>query len=130
ENFQFSKEDLEFLKNQGLDSEFLDYLKDFKFKGNLLSVKEGDIVFPTRPVLQVEANMVEAQLVETILLNLLNFQTLIATKASRIRKSAGGDILIDFGMRRAQSTGAYHASRAAFIGGFEATSNVVAGKDF
>jgi len=130
ENFQFSKEDLEFLKDQGLDSKFLNYLKDFKFKGNLFSVKEGDIVFPTRPVLQVEANMVEAQLVETILLNLLNFQTLIATKASRIKKSAGEEMLIDFGMRRAQSSGAYHASRAAFIGGFEATSNVVAGKDF
>lgn len=130
ENFQFSKDDLEFLKNQGLDSEFLEYLKDFKFKGNIYSSAEGDIVFPTRPVLQVEANMVEAQLVETILLNILNFQTLIATKASRIRKSAGTQMLIDFGMRRAQSTGAYHASRAAYIGGFEATSNVLAGKDF
>lgn len=130
ENFQFSDHDLEFLKEQGLDSKFLDYLKDFKFQGHIFSAAEGDIVFPTRPVLQVEANMIEAQLVETILLNILNFQTLIATKASRIRKSAGDQILIDFGMRRAQSTGAYYASRAAFIGGFEATSNVLAGKDF
>ncbi|MFO7744598.1 MAG: nicotinate phosphoribosyltransferase, partial [Psychroflexus sp.] len=130
EDFRFSKEDLEFLKDQGLAPEFLDYLKTFKFKGNIFSTTEGDIVFPTRPVLQVEANMVEAQLVETILLNILNFQTLIASKASRIRKSAGDQMLIDFGMRRAQGSGAYHASRAAFIGGFEATSNVVAGKDF
>ncbi|NEV94512.1 nicotinate phosphoribosyltransferase [Psychroflexus sp. YR1-1] len=130
EDFRFSKEDLDFLNAQGLDSKFLDYLKDFKFQGNIISSAEGDIVFPTRPVLQVEANMVEAQLVETILLNILNFQTLITTKASRIRKSAGDQMLIDFGMRRAQSSGAYHASRAAFIGGFEATSNVVAGKDF
>lgn len=130
EHFHFSEDDLKFLKEQGLDSKFLAYLKDFKFKGSIFSTTEGDIVFPTRPVLQVEANMVEAQLVETILLNILNFQTLIATKASRIRKSAGEQMLIDFGMRRAQSSGAYHASRAAFIGGFEATSNVVAGKDF
>lgn len=130
ETFQFSKDDLEFLKAQGLDTKFLDYLKDFRFKGNIFSSTEGDVVFPTRPVLQVEANMIEAQLIETILLNILNFQTLIATKASRIRKSAGDQMLIDFGMRRAQSSGAYHASRAAFIGGFEATSNVVAGKDF
>lgn len=130
ENFQFSDEDIEFLNEQNLDPEFLNYLKDFKFQGHIFSSTEGDMVFPTRPVLQVEANMVEAQLVETILLNTLNFQTLIATKASRIRKSAGEQTLIDFGMRRAQGSGAYHASRAAFIGGFEATSNVVAGKDF
>jgi len=130
EDFRFSKEDLKFLSDYGLDSEFLDYLKDFKFQGSIYSSQEGDLVFPTRPVLQVEATMVEAQLIETILLNILNFQTLIATKARRIKKSAGDQKLIDFGMRRAQSLGAYHASRAAFIGGFEATSNVVAGKDF
>ena len=130
EDFQFSTSDLVYLKAQGLDPEFIEYLKDFKFKGTLTSTSEGDIVFPTRPVLQVEGNMVEAQLVETLLLNILNFQTLIATKASRIRKSAGEAMLIDFGMRRAQGIGSYHASRAAFIGGFEATSNVVAGKDF
>ena len=130
EDFQFSTSDLDYLKAQGLDPEFIKYLKDFKFKGTLTSTSEGDIVFPTRPVLQVEGNMVEAQLVETLLLNILNFQTLIATKASRIRKSAGEATLIDFGMRRAQGTGSYYASRAAFIGGFEATSNVVAGKDF
>jgi nicotinate phosphoribosyltransferase len=130
EDFQFSTTDLDYLKDQGLDSEFIDYLKDFKFKGDIFSSTEGDIVFPTRPVLQVEGTMIEAQLVETLLLNVLNFQTLIATKASRIRKSAGDQKLIDFGMRRAQSTGAYYATRAAYIGGFEATSNVVAGKDF
>ena len=130
EDFHFSTSDIDYLKTQGLDADFLDYLENFKFKGTITSTLEGDIVFPTRPILQVEGNMVEAQLVETIILNVLNFQTLIATKASRIRKSAGDQMLIDFGMRRAQSTGAYFASRAAFIGGFEATSNVVAGKDF
>lgn len=130
EDFRFSQEDLEFLSDYGLDPEFVNYLKEFKFQGCIYSSQEGDLVFQTRPVLQVEANMVEAQLVETILLNILNFQTLIATKARRIKKSAGDQQLIDFGMRRAQGSGAYHASRAAFIGGFEATSNVVAGKDF
>lgn len=130
EDFRFSAEDIHYLEAQGLDAEFLAYLKDFKFQGRIFSTQEGDVVFPTRPLLQVEANMVEAQLIETILLNILNFQTLIATKASRIKKSAGEQMLLDFGMRRAQSTGAYFASRAAFIGGFEATSNVVAGRDF
>lgn len=130
EDFRFSESDIDYLQSQGLDPKFLDYLKTFKFKGTITSSLEGDIVFPTRPILQVEGNMVEAQLVETMILNILNFQTLIATKASRIRKSARNQMLIDFGMRRAQSTGAYFASRAAFIGGFDATSNVVAGKDF
>ncbi|MFN2261077.1 MAG: nicotinate phosphoribosyltransferase [Psychroflexus sp.] len=129
-NFKFSTDDIEYLKSQNFDQDFLNYLKDFKFKGNIYSSKEGDIIFPTRPIIQVEANMVEAQLIETLLLNILNFQTLIATKANRIRKSAEDAKLIDFGMRRAQSTGAYFASRAAFIGGFDATSNVTAGRDF
>lgn len=130
QEFQFSETDIAYLKSQNFDENFLNYLKDFKFKGNIYSSQEGDLVFPTRPVLQVEANMVEAQLIETLLLNILNFQTLIATKASRIRQSAEDATLIDFGMRRAQSTGAYFASRAAFIGGFDTTSNVIAGRDF
>jgi len=71
EDFQFSISDLDYLKAQGLDPEFIEYLKDFKFQGTLTSTSEGDIVFPTRPVLQVEGNMVEAQLVETLLLNIL-----------------------------------------------------------
>lgn len=130
ENLKFSKEDLEFLKEQHFDADFIDFLKDFRFRGRVRSVKEGDVVFPNRPVLQVEANIIEAQLVETIILNILNFQTLIATKASRIHLVARGRTLIDFGLRRAQGPGGYLASRAAVIGGFYATSNVVAGKDF
>lgn len=130
ENLTFSREDLDFLKEQGFDKEFLAYLKEFKFTGTIYSSKEGDLVFPNRPVLQVEGNMIEAQLIETILLNLLNFQTLVATKASRIRLMAGDRKLFDFGMRRAQGTGSYYASRAAIIGGFNGTSNVLAGKDF
>jgi len=85
ENFRFNKEDLEYLKNRVFQMSFLDYLKDFKFRGSIYSTKEGDLLFPNSPVLQVEANIIEAQIVETVLLNMLNFQTLIATKASRMR---------------------------------------------
>lgn len=127
---RFSEDDLQFLKEQGFEKDFLEYLKDFQFKGKIYSVKEGDIVFPTRPILQVEASIIEAQIIETILLNLLNFQTLIATKASRMRLVAGDATLLDFGLRRAQASGGYFATRAAIIGGFNGTSNVVAGKDF
>ena len=130
ENFKFSESDLEFLKKQDYSEDFLEYLRNFRFRGSIFSAREGDLVFPTRPVLQVEATMIEAQLIETILLNLLNFQTLIATKASRMRLVAGDRKLFDFGLRRAQGPGGYYASRAAIIGGFNGTSNVVAGKDF
>ena len=88
------------------------------------------MVFPVRPVMQIEANIIEAQIIETLLLNILNFQTLIATKASRMRQASEGRSLIDFGLRRAQGPGGYYASRAAFIGGFDGTSNMRAGRDF
>ena len=129
-NLRFNEKDLEFLKLQGFEDDFLKYLKEFKFRGTIYSAKEGDVVFPTRPILQVEANIIEAQIIETILLNLLNFQTLISTKASRIRLVAGDAKLLDFGLRRAQATGGYFATRAATVGGFNGTSNVVAGRDF
>ena len=74
-DLRFDKADLEFLKDQGLDPEFIDYLKDFEFTGNIHASREGDLVFPTRPVLQVEGNIIEAQIIETLLLNILNFQT-------------------------------------------------------
>ncbi len=130
ENLRFDKNDLEFLKEQGFNPEFVNYLKEFRFRGNIYSSTEGDLIFPVRPVLQVEANIMEAQIIETLLLNLLNFQSLIATKASRMRLAAGDRTLIDFGLRRAQGPGGYYASRAAVIGGFDATSNVAAGRDF
>ena len=130
ENIKFSDKDLEYLKKQDFDDDFLEYLKDFKFRGNINSVQEGDVVFPTRPVLQVEANIIEAQIIETILLNLLNFQTLVATKASRIKLVSGERTLLDFGLRRAQGPGGYYATRAAIVGGFHGTSNVIAGRDF
>ncbi|MGB1314187.1 MAG: nicotinate phosphoribosyltransferase, partial [Bizionia paragorgiae] len=130
ENLKFSPSDLAFLEQQGFEKDFLEYLKAFRFRGNIRSCKEGDVVFPTRPILQVEANIIEAQIIETFLLNSLNFQTLIATKASRIRHSAKDGVLLDMGLRRAHATGGYYASRAAFIGGFDGTSNVKAAEDY
>ncbi|MDX1277243.1 nicotinate phosphoribosyltransferase [Oceanihabitans sediminis] len=130
ENFKFSASDLKYLEQHGFEQAFLDYLKDFKFNGTINSSKEGDVVFPNRPILQVEANIIEAQIIETVLLNILNFQTLIATKASRIRYSAQNETLLDMGLRRAHATGGYYASRAAAIGGFDATSNVIAAEDY
>lgn len=130
DDLSFSKKDIDFLKTQGFEPKFIEYLKEFKFTGKVYSVNEGDIVFPTRPVVRVEGNIIEAQIIETLLLNILNFQSLIATKASRIRLVAPEKTLIDFGMRRAHAFGSYHASRAAIIGGFDASSNVMAGRDF
>ncbi len=130
EDLRFSEDDLKYLEKQDFEADFLEYLKNFKFTGNIYAAQEGDLVFPNSPILQVEANIIEAQIVETMLLNLLNFQTLIATKASRMRLVAGDRMLLDFGLRRAQGPGGYYASRAAIIGGFNGTSNVVAGKDF
>ncbi len=128
---RFRDSDLEYLHEAGFDQQFLDYLKDFSFKGNISSVREGDVVFPFEPVVRVEGNIIEAQLIETLLLNVVNFQSLIATKACRIRYSAGPKaILSDFGLRRAQSFGAIQASRAAIIGGFDSTSNVLAAQKY
>jgi nicotinate phosphoribosyltransferase len=130
ESFRFDEDDLAFLKKQGYHPDFVKYLEKFRFTGNIYSSEEGDVVFPVRPVLQIEANIIEAQIIETLLLNILNFQTLIATKASRMRQAAEGRILIDFGLRRAQGPGGYYASRASFIGGFDGTSNVRAARDY
>lgn len=130
EDLRFTEEDIKYLESQNYSKAFLAYLKDFKFSGNIMSCMEGDLLFPTRPILQVEATIIEAQLIETILLNLLNFQTLIATKASRMRLVAKDRILLEFGLRRAHGPGGYFASRAAIVGGFDGTSNVAAAKDF
>ena len=130
EDLRFSEEDINYLRQHDFEPDFLNYLRDFRFRGNINSVAEGEIVFPTAPILQVEANLIEAQIIETILLNTLNFQTLIATKASRIRNVAGAKTLLDFGLRRAQGPGGYYASRAAMIGGFDGSSNVITGRDY
>lgn len=129
-NLRFDEEDIGLLRREGMDEEFLKYLKDFRFRGTIRSVREGDLVFPNRPIVSVEAPIIEVQLLETLLLNTMNYQSLIATKAARMKLSAGDRTLVDFGLRRAPGTGGYSASRAAAIGGFDATSNVRAGRDY
>ncbi|KAA3644480.1 MAG: nicotinate phosphoribosyltransferase [Proteobacteria bacterium] len=130
EQLHFSPADLTYLKSQGFQADFIDYLADFRFKGTIHSCREGDLVFPNAPVITVKANLIEAQLIETVLLNTVNFQSLIATKAARIRSVAAAATLLDFGLRRAQGPGGYYASRAAMIGGFDGTSHVKAAQDF
>lgn len=130
EQLRFEQQDIEFLQHQNMHPDFIRYLQQFKFNGTVYTSLEGDVVFPTRPVVIIEANLIEAQIIETLLLNIINFQTLIATKARRIRQVAGERILIDFGLRRAQGAGGYFASRAAIVGGFDSTSNVRAGRDY
>jgi nicotinate phosphoribosyltransferase len=127
---RFTNDDLDFLDKAGLHKHYLAFLKDFRFRGTIHSFREGDVVFPHVPTIRVEGTLLEAQLVETLLLNIINFQSLIATKASRIKLVAPGKILADFGLRRAQGLGGYHATRATIIGGFTSTSNVKAALDF
>ena len=124
--FSYSEENLVFLKQVGLKDEFINYLRDFSFKGKIYSMREGEITFPYEPVIRVEGKMIECLLIETILLNYLNFQSLIATKACRIRFVIGDKTFSDFGLRRAQGLGGIHASRAAIIGGANSTSNTYA----
>jgi nicotinate phosphoribosyltransferase len=128
--FSFTSDDIEYLGSRGFNQDFLKYLKTFRFQGTVYAMPEGEIVFPNEPVVQVHGRIIEAQLVETVLLNVLNFESLIATKAARMRFVAGSKILSDFGLRRAQGVGGYHASRAAMVGGFNSTSNVKAARDF
>nr|HPJ00781.1 nicotinate phosphoribosyltransferase [Enterococcus sp.] len=132
ENLTFTETDLAYLREIGGYSEdFLMYLKEFKFSCTVRSVKEGDLVFNNEPLIQVEGPLAQAQLIETALLNMVNFQTLIATKAARIKSVIGDDPLLEFGSRRAQEMdAAIWGTRAAFIGGADATSNVRASKIF
>ncbi len=124
EEMRFGAEDIDYLRSLGFQKEFLNYLRSFRFRGTMFSVQEGEIIFPFEPVVRVDGNLIETQMIETVLLNLLNFESLIATKASRIRSAAGTRRVIDFGLRRAQGFGGIHASKAAIIGGVDATSNV------
>ncbi len=119
----FSPDDLAYLDCLGVfHREFLDYLADFRFRGDIWAMEEGALAFPGEPLVRVHASLIEAQLIESALLAILNFQTLIATKAARIRLAANGGAIIEFGLRRAQGIdGALSASRAAFIGGATAT---------
>ncbi|MEC0240440.1 nicotinate phosphoribosyltransferase [Paenibacillus dokdonensis] len=132
-NLRFTDEDIKYLSEQeeNYDSAFLEELKQFRFCGNMFSMKEGALVFPNEPLIRVEGTIMETQLVETALLNFMNFQTLIATKASRVKQVAGKDILLEFGTRRAQEAdAAVWGARAAYVAGFDATSNMLAGQKF
>ncbi len=124
--FRFGTEAIDFLKSKGFRDEFLDYLKEFRFSGHIFSAKEGEIVFPYEPIIRVEGNIIETQVIESLLLNVINFESLIATKARRIRFAAKEKIVSDFGLRRAQGLASLFGSRAAVIGGVNSTSNVLA----
>ena len=123
-DFKFESEAINHLYKLGFKSDFLEYLKNFRFNGNIFAPREGEVVFSGEPIVRFEGNIIETQLIESVSLNVLNFQSLIATKASRLRHSAGDRVVIDFGMRRAQGMSAIYGSRAAVIGGVNSTSNV------
>ena len=129
-DLHFSAEDIEYLASLGFDKDYLKHLEQLRFRGTIHGVREGDVIFPTAPVLRVSGNIIEVQLAETLLLNVLNFQSLIATKAARIRSVAKDAILSDFGLRRAQGLGGLWAARAAAVGGFDSTSNVYAARRY
>jgi nicotinate phosphoribosyltransferase len=128
----FTPEDRAYLEAQGLfRPEFLDYLSALRFTGDIYAMAEGSVVFPGEPLLRVHAPLIQAQLLESLVLNVLNFQTLVATKAARIWLASNEGTVLEFGLRRAQGVnGALAASRAAFIGGAAATSNTLAGRLF
>src|SRR5690606_17112022 len=138
QNFSFKEEDLVFirgLKNTDgsamFEEDFIHYLERLSFTCDIDAVEEGEVVFPHMPLLRVKGPLIQCQLLETPLLNLVNFQTLVATKAARITLAAKGDPVMEFGLRRAQGIdGAIAATRASYIGGCSSTSNVMAGKLF
>lgn len=132
EGFRFGQEDLAYLESlKCFEKGFLDYLADFSFSGNILSVREGEIVFPHEPLFRVEADLVQAQIIEGLVLNTLNFQSLVATKSARVWLASNKGKIMEFGLRRAQGPdGALSATRASFIGGAFGTSNTLGGKRY
>lgn len=134
-SLKFDNDDIEYLQNQpvfkNVSQQFFEYLKNFRFSGDMYAVEEGTIFFPNEPVLRITAPAIEAQIIETYLLSMFNFQTMIASKAARIISVAGGRGVVEFGTRRAHSPDAgILAARAAYIGGCIGTSNTLAGKEF
>ena len=137
ETFRFSEEDIAYLTSLDapaggplFDPAFLEYLRDLRLSVDIDAVPEGTIVFPHEPLVRVTGPIMQCQLIETALLNMVNFQTLIATKAARVCRAAKGRPVAEFGLRRAQGLGGVWASRAAVVGGCASTSNVLAGKLF
>lgn len=131
-NLHFSKQDIAYLESLKIfDEDFLEYLDTFRFTGDIYAIPEGTVVFPREPLIKVIAPIMEAQLVETAILTILNHQCLIATKAARVCYAAKGDSILEFGLRRAQGPDAgIYGARAAIIGGCTGTSNVLAGQLF
>ena len=121
----FTAQDVAYLQNLGMfKPAFLDFLREFRFRGKVIAPPEGTIVFANEPLLTVEGELAEAQLVETALLNIINFQTLVATKAARIVSVAAPGVVVEFGLRRAHGPdGGLSEARAAYIGGARSTSN-------
>jgi nicotinate phosphoribosyltransferase len=132
QSFSFSSDDIHYLESLGFfESAFLEYLKNFRFSGALWAMEEGTVVFPNEPLIRVDGGLIECQIIEGMLLNIINFQSLIATKTARVWLASGKGNIMEFGLRRAQGPdGALSASRAAFIGGAAGTSNVLAGKEY
>ena len=128
--FKFSKEDIDYLREQKIFEEgFLEYLSNFKFSGDLYTMDEGTVIFPQEPIVRIHANLIEAQIIEGLLLNHINFQSLIATKTARVWIASKKAPIMEFGLRRAQGPdGAMSATRAAYIGGSSGTSNTLGGK--
>jgi nicotinate phosphoribosyltransferase len=128
----FDREDIDYLASLNtFSAEFLEYLSNFKFTGNMYAVENGTVVFPMEPIVKIEADICEAQIVETAILNIINHQTLIATKSERVKWAAGEDNVLEFGLRRAQGPDAgLYGAKAAIIGGCGSTSNVLAGQMF
>lgn len=126
-DMRFHDDHLQYLKSLGFKDEFLTYLSGFRFTADVIAAREGEVVFPNEPVIRVSGPIIEAQIVETLLLNIVNFESLIATKAARLRIAAGDRKLMEFGLRRAQGFGGINASKAAIIGGLDSTSNVQTG---
>jgi nicotinate phosphoribosyltransferase len=128
ESVKFTEEHLDYLEKQGFDNRFLDYLRNFKFTGDVWAVPEGTVAFPCEPLIRVTAPIIEAQLIETFLLNTVNLQTTIATKASRVVNAAKGKSMIEFGLRREHGIDAgMKVARCSYIAGCQGTSNVLAG---
>ena len=132
ENLSFSPDDIEYLRSLNIfEEDFLEYLSNFHFTGDIYAIPEGTVIFPREPMVKVIAPIMEAQLVETAILNIMNHQSLIATKAARVCHAAKGDAVMEFGLRRAQGPDAgIFGARAAIIGGCAGTSNVLTGKMF
>jgi len=131
-NFTFSDDDIAYLKKLNVfENDFIGFLKTFRFNGSLWAMDEGTVIFPHEPLIRVEGSLIECQIIEGMLLNIINFQSLIATKTCRIWLASGKGKVMEFGLRRAQGPdGALSASRAAFIGGAFGTSNTLSGKIF